>query len=481
MYKTTSDAAVLSLALDRTADEPLQVQLSGQLRRHILTGRFRSGSRLPSSRALAADLAVSRVTVVAAVDQLISEGYAESRHGSGVYVSTDLPDHVLQLSEPAPSSSNLSLQPPPRPRPVRPFQTGSPDAALFPHRDWARLLDRVWRSPGPALLATADPLGWAPLRTAIADHLGLWRGISCSARQIVITSGAVEAISLLARAAFAPDDRVLVEDPGYSTLRRALELNGLIAAPVSIDDQGFDINAAGADRRPAAGAVITPSRQYPLGVTLPLPRRLALLDWARRNDGLIIEDDYDSEYRYHGRPLPALMSLDDGDCVAYIGSFSKVLSASLRLGFLVVPVSMTGAVSAAMEQTGPSASLVPQPVLARFMTNGDFAAHIRRTRRVYARRQTALVAALRTHTGKLLDIEPAPAGMHIVAGFKRSLLLRMGDTEAAARAAEVGLSVRALSSYYAGEPHRQGLVLGYAGFDEAAIAEGVERLSRVLV
>ena len=478
MDKSTSDAAVLSIALDRSSGEPLQVQLSEQLRRLILAGTFRRGAKLPSSRSLAADLAVSRVTVVAAMEQLVSEGYADPRRGSGLYVPAELPDHVLQRSAPEPTTARCAPAEPPHP--IRPFQTGAPDPMLFPHRHWARLLDQTWRSPEPALLSNADPLGWAPLREQIADHLRLWRGIACSPGQIVITSGAVEAVSLLARAAFAPGDRVFVEDPGYRTLWHALALNGLVPAPVRVDHLGFDVAAAVADERAGAGVVVTPSRHYPLGVTLPLSRRLALLNWAQRTGGLVIEDDYDSEYRYHGRPLPALMSLDDSNRVVYIGSFSKVLASSLRLGFLVVPVPMIGQVVSAVKQTGPSASLVPQPVLARFMAEGDFAAHIRRTRRIYARRQAALIADLEAHFADLLDFEPAPAGMHLVADLKPALQRRATDAEIVERAGQAGLSVASLSSYFAGQSRAQGLVLGYAGFDEPAIEDGVRRLEAVL-
>lgn len=494
MNKTTSDAALLALSLERGGPEPLHVQLVQHLRRLILAGRLDPGMKLPSSRALAEELSVSRVTVVAAMDQLISEGYAEGRRGAGVFVSADLPEHVLQSpgagAWPAPADAPLA-----GPAPVRPFQVAAPDLTLFPHRAWARLLDRVWRAPAPALLANADPLGWAPLREAIAEHLGLWRGITCAPRQVVITSGAVEAIDLLARTAFRPGDGVLIEEPGYGVLRRALSRNGLACHPVAVDEQGFDI-ARGETQAPAArGVVVTASRHYPLGVTLPLARRLELLDWARRRGGLIIEDDYDSEYRYQGRPLPALMSLDagglhaggldaggfdDGGRVAYLGSFSKVLAPSLRLGFLVVPGAMAPAVGAAMADTGPRASLLAQPALARFMADGSFAAHIRRMRRIYARRQRALVAALQARLGGLLEVAPAPAGMHLVAGLAPALARRMDDAEAAARAAGAGVTVQPLSSYFAGPPLRQGLILGYAGFDEMAMTAGLDRLKRAL-
>jgi GntR family transcriptional regulator/MocR family aminotransferase len=414
------------------------------------------------------------------VDQLISEGYAEGRRGSGVYVAADLPDHLLQARRSEVGAAGPAESPLAPPVPVRPFQGAAPDLSLFPHREWSRLLDRLWRDPGPNLLANADPLGWAPLRTAIADHLGAWRGITCSPHQLVVTSGAAEAVELLARVAFRPGDSVLIEEPGYRILRRALTLSGLVCRPVPVDEQGFDIARGAREAPEAKGVAVTPSRHYPLGMTLPLSRRLALLDWARRTGGIIIEDDYDSEYRYQGRPLPALMSLDDSDRVIYVGSFSKVLAPSLRLGFLVVPPPMVASVSAAMADTGPRASLVAQPVLARFMAEGSFAAHIRRTRRIYAGRQRAMLTAIGAHLNGLLEADPAPAGMHLVADLAPSLARRMSDGEATARAAAAGITLQPLSSYYAGAPLRQGLILGYAGFDEAAIAGGIETLKEVL-
>lgn len=480
MNKTTFDASMLAFALDRTLAEPLQVQLAGHLRRLILAGRAAAGARLPSSRALADELSVSRVTVVAAMEQLVSEGYAEARRGSGLFVSGDLPENLLQIApvvEPPhlPQSACLA-----KPLPVRPFQAGAPDPALFPHREWARLLDTIWRRPEPELLANADPLGWAPLRVAIAEHLNLWRGIVCSPHQVIITSGAVEAVNLLARAVFRPGNRILIEEPGYRAMRRALELNGLHCLPVPVDAQGFDTASLNCGEAPAKGVAVTPSRHYPLGATLPLSRRLELLDWARRTGGVVIEDDFDSEYRYQGRPLPALMSLDDDECVVYVGSFSKVLSSSLRLGFIVVPDSIRSGVSRLLAETGTGAALTAQPVLARFMAEGGFAAHIRRMRRIYAGRQSGMLAAAAAHLDGLLNIRPAAAGMHLVAELAPDVAMRMNDTDAAARAAGAAITVQPLSSFYAGTPLRQGLVMGFAGFEEAAIEAGAERLGRAL-
>ncbi len=479
MNKTTSDAALLALTLDRTAGEPLHMQLAQGLRERILTGRISPGARLPSSRLLAEELAVSRVTVVTAMDQLISEGYAEGRHGAGVFVAADLPEEVLQAAPAA--GPAVSDEPLPPPMPMRPFRPAAPDLNLFPHADWAKLLERVWRDPEPALLADADPLGWAPLRRAIAGHLNQWRGITCSPHQVIITSGAAEALDLLARAVLKAGDPVYIEEPGYRILRRALALAGLHPVPVPVDDSGFDVAAGETAEPDARAAVVTPSRQYPLGMTMPLARRLELIGWARRTGGLIVEDDYDSEYRYQGQPLPAMMSLEGaGDRVIYLGSFSKVMWPSLRIGFMAVPRGLVEAIGDVLAASAPRASLVAQPALARFMADGSFAAHIRRMRRVYARRQTALLRAIDRHLAALLFADPAPAGMHLIARFTPELAARMSDAEASARAEAAGITAVALSSFFAGAAPEQGLVLGYAGFDEAAIDVAAKRMAEVL-
>ena len=295
------------------------------------------------------------------------------------------------------------------PREPLPFHPAIPDLAAFPHALWARHLERAWRRPDPALLALPDPAGYAPLRAAIASHLSAWRGLNVSAGQIIITSGATQAMALAARALLAPGDTVLMEDPGFAPMKAAMRDADLVPHPHAIDEDGFDIESA-AQACPSARAVlVTPSRHYPLGITLPLPRRLALIDWATRNDAFIFEDDYDSEFRYVGQPLPALSALDSGHRTLYIGSFSKLLSPALRLGYLVVPAPLLPRFKQALSQH-QGASLVPQPALANFMETGEFAAHLRKMRRLYARRQKTLLEALEQHLPDHLIAAPDPSG-----------------------------------------------------------------------
>jgi GntR family transcriptional regulator/MocR family aminotransferase len=425
---------------------------------------------LPSSRVYAEELSVSRATVVAAIDELIAEGYSEGRRGSGVFVARDLPDHALRAAEQAAPPAESAL---PRPDEVRPFQPAAPELALFPYEIWAKLMLKTWRHPVRELLSTPDLLGWAPLRVAIADHLRAFRGMRCAPERVVITSGAGEALELLAQSIFKRGDKVLIEEPGYSVVRRTFSELGLKAVPIPVDEDGLDIARGVGDAR---AAVVTPARQYPLGMTMPLGRRLALLEWARLRKTWIIEDDYDSEYRYQGKPLPALMGIDDSGAVISLGSFSKTMLPGLRIGYLVVPHTLIDDISAVMSGRGARVSIFLQPVLAEFMRLGHYAGHIRRMRRLYARRQLALREAIAQHAGDLLSTAPEPAGMHLICTLRNG----MNDRDASKRAAEAGLVAPALSNYFAGVPFRQGLILGYAGFDETVIDTSIKTLAQAL-
>jgi GntR family transcriptional regulator/MocR family aminotransferase len=415
-------------------------------------------------------LGVSRATIVAAVDELIAEGYAEGRHGSGVFVAPDLPDHVLRAAAQAAPLAESVL---PRPDEVRPFQPAAPELALFPHEIWAKLMLKTWRNPIRDLLSSPDPLGWAPLRLAIADHLRAFRGMRCAPEQVVITSGAGEALELLAQSILKRGDKVLIEEPGYVLIRKTFSELGLKTVSIPVDADGLDIAKGPRDAR---AAVVTPARHYPLGMTMPLARRLALLEWARLRKTWIIEDDYDSEYRYHGKPLPALMGVDEAGIVISLGSFSKTMLPGLRIGYLVVPHALINDISAVMRERGARVSLFLQPVLADFMRLGHYAIHIRRMRRLYTKRQLALREAIVRHAGDVLATTPEPAGMHLIC----TLTNGMNDRDASRRAAKVGLLAPALSDYFAGQPFRQGLVLGYAGFDETVIDASIKKLAEAL-
>ena len=463
-----------ALSLDRTAAGSLHAQLASQLRAMILARRIAPGARLPSTRALAQELGIARATAVLAMEQLASEGYVAGRRGAGVYVPASLPEQVLQVAAPAPLRPRSAT--PGARRPV-PFMPGAVDPALFPQRAWARLLQRSWREPA-ALLGPADPFGWPALRAAIARHLAEWRGLAADPARILVTAGTVDALDVVAAVAFRPGDAVLVEDPGYAPVRHGLVRAGLAVAPVPVDGDGFDLEAGLRLRPDARGAFLTPSRQFPLGMALPLARRLVLLDWAQARDAFVVEDDFDSEYRYAGAPLPALGGLDRHGRTIYLGSFSKVLAPALRVGFAVLPEGLVGPAHDHLRRRGPLASPLAQPALAAFLDAGDYAAHIRRTRRVYARRLAALLEALRPLDG-LLEPAPAGAGLHVVA-WLGPRLAGAGDRAVAAAAEAAGIVAGPLADHHAGPPGRPGLILGFSGFPEDRLQAAAVTLGRAL-
>ncbi|MEQ8602167.1 MAG: PLP-dependent aminotransferase family protein [Marivibrio sp.] len=495
MARRAADAALLPLALERDESLPLHRQLYDQLRDLILSGRLSAGARLPSTRTLARDLGVSRNTVTGAFDQLLAEGYLVGRVGAGSYVSEELPEDALsarQIEAPEPFAAH------PRRRGLSnrgdrlarlrkvggvksvAFTPGLPDLDAFPFDVWSRLMSKAWRRPPRDLLANAEPAGYLPLRQAIARYLRAVRGVRCEAEQVIVVSGAQQAIGLAAHVLMDEGDAALVEEPGYSGVRGALTAAGARQIAVPVDAEGMDVAWAERCAPEAKLACVAPSLQYPLGITMTLARRLMLLDWAQRRDGWILEDDYDSEYRYAGRPLAALQGLDRDGRVVYIGTFSKVMFPSLRIGYLVAPADLIDPFRFARTALDDHPSTVAQPALAAFMEEGHFAAHVRRMRKRYKDRQDALLAAVRARLGDALAIEPAEAGMHLVARLTPKLTARMDDQTARRLAAEAGVNVSALSSFYAESLGGQGLLLGYAAVPEEETAAHVERLARAL-
>ena len=517
-----SRAALLDLALDRGAAESLQRQLYGQVREAVLAGRLAAGARLPSTRTLAGELACSRNTVLGAFEQLIAEGYLECRAGSGTFVTRVLPETLLsrqptrRVGDPPSKSAAQSdgqsdgqsddqsealahAEGLPFGREsdsgaggLRPFAPGVPDLSLFPFDIWGRLLGRIWRRPEPALLLPAPPAGHWPLRAAIAGYLRGLRSVAATPEQVFITAGAQPALDLVARVLLKPGDGVWIEEPGYPGLRGPLSSTGARLVPVPLDDEGLSVAAGRALAGDARLAVVAPSHQYPRGTTMSLARRLELLAWARQQDAWLVEDDYDSEYRYAGRPLAALQGLDaeraapgDRARVFYIGTFSKVLFPAIRLGFLVVPPDLVEVFARARAAIDAYPSAIVQPVLAAFMEEGHFAAHVRRMRTVYARRRERLLAAGERHLAGLLDLLPGEGGLHLVGHMTPALTQRMTDRQAEARATAVGLAPRALSRFYLGPPEASyrarppplGLLLGFAALPDDDIEAAVETLA----
>ena len=491
--KAGSAPVSLVAAPDRSSPVPLQRQLYEGIRGDILAGRLAAGTRLPSTRALAAEIGVSRNTVMGAYLQLLSEGYARGRIGAGTYVAAELPDDLLSAGSgkdrrPRRTSTGrglstrgevLATTPATTVRDLgspRAFRSGVPGG--FPSRAWGRISGKVWRRPPRGLLGYGDPAGYWPLRAEISAYVGAARAVRCSWEQVIVVSGSQQALDLCARVLLDPGDAAWVEDPGYMGARGALTGAGARLVPVPVDEDGLDVEA-GIEREAAARlACVTPSHQYPLGVTMSLGRRLALLRWASRSGAWVIEDDYDSEYRYTGRPLEALQGLDSSDegCVIYVGTFSKVLSPALRLGYLVVPPELVDAFAAARELVDRCSPSLEQAVLAEFMAEGHFARHVRRMRVLYAGRQAALIEAAERELLGLLDLKPAETGMHLVAWLPDGA----DDREASRRAAAADVEAAALSRHKIKASVPAGLLLGYAAYEEAEIRAGVRRLAQAL-
>ena len=496
MARRVSDGAVLPLALDRDGAEPLHRQLYDQLRELILDGRLTAGSRLPSSRTLAKELAISRNTVTAAFDQLFAEGYLSGKVGAGSFVSDELPEESLSMGPsqmpdapmPSPRRQGLSrrgarlaaLHGTRSSRRATAFSIGLPDLDGFPFDVWSRLMTKAWRRPPRDLLANAEPAGYLPLRRAIVDYLRTARGVRCDPEQVIIVAGVQQAIALACHVLLDEGDTALMEDPGYLGMRGALLGAGVHIATAPVDEEGFDIDAGEAVAPDARLVCVAPSHQYPIGVTMSLARRLRLLDWAQRHDGWVLEDDYDSEYRYVGRPLSALQGLDRDGRVVYAGTFSKVMFPTLRIGYLVVPPDLAAPFRQARAALDDHPSSIAQPALAAFIEEGHFAAHLRRMRRLYAERREALAAALTDRYGAAIGLAPSEAGMHLLAHLSPDLAPGVSDRDIQARAAEEGVTVSALSAYYAAPTDARGLLLGFSAVPVENMPAALDKLSRVL-
>jgi len=478
------------IALDPGGATPMYRQLSEWFRRAIIEGRLRPGQRIPSTRNLAEELQISRIPILGAYEQLCAEGYLEALTGAGTRVARSIPDTRARtprsgLSRPdraarsqgiSERAKSLASAPAPWLKNLGAFRVGLPALDHLPLGVWSRLLHRHWREPARDLLTYGEAMGYLPFREAIAEYLGAFRGVRCEAAQIMITTGSQQALQLIAHVLLDPGDRVWMEEPGYPGAQLALSMAGARLTPVPVDQEGMDISQ-GIHRCPDARAVyITPSHQFPLGTTLSAARRLALLNWAARSGAWIVEDDYDSEFRFGGHPVPALQGLDADGRVIYIGTFSKVLFPALRLGYLVLPRDLTEAFCAARAATDTFSSPLYQIVMADFLREGHFARHIRRMRKLYMQRRTALVEAIGQHLSGRLEIVAADTGMHLAAWLPPG----SDDVAVSGAAAREGVSVRPLSLCYLRPPARGGLIFGYGGASVPQINVGIRDLTSAL-
>jgi GntR family transcriptional regulator/MocR family aminotransferase len=493
MSKHSIAVPFTTLALDSTSRVPLYRQIYDSLRQAILTGQLRPSMRLQSTRELAVELGVSRNTVINAFEQLLAEGYLEGQVGSGTYVTRALPDDMLYARDVTPKAGKARrtgrvlsdrgkviagtlINASPAPGSTRAFGPGTPALDAFPFDVWMKLTARHWRYPRRELLGYGDSAGYGPLREAISEYLGAARAVRCEPEQVIITSGAQQALDLAARLLLDAGDSVWIEDPGFLGARSSLLGAGARLVPVPVDDEGLDVSR-GAALCPSARLVyVSPSHHFPLGVTMSLARRLSLLEWASRAGAWILEDDYDSEYRYAGRPLAALQGLDKEGRVIYLGTFSKILFPSLRLGYMVIPPDLVDAFKNARAILSRFSPSIEQAVLTDFIAEGHFARHIRRMRALYRERQQCLIEAARRELEGAIELEPNEAGMHLVGRLPRGT-----DDRALSREANrLGVEASALSLYYVERARLSGLILGYAGYDEREIRKGVRLLAAAL-
>ncbi|MEH2525761.1 MULTISPECIES: MocR-like pyridoxine biosynthesis transcription factor PdxR [unclassified Bradyrhizobium] len=460
----------------------LSGEIYRQIRQAILDGRLRPGERLSSTRELAAALTVSRSTVTVAYESLLAEGFATSHTGAGTFVS-----HQFEAKRPASKTRRSTARtirvrgvwktiplPAAFVRAARfDFRTGLPDASLFPHRAWRRVVARALRSREMAAGIYENPAGNWDLRTAIARHIGISRSVSASPDDLIVTNGTQQALDIIARVLLEPGDVVAMEDPGYQPPKDLFKVLGARVIGVPVDSEGLIVQALPAGAR---AVYVTPSHQYPLGVAMSLSRRRALLAWAERNNAVVVEDDYDSEFRFGGRPLEPLQTLDATGRVVYVGTFSKTLLPALRLGFMVVPPSLREAAHKAKFVTDWHTATIAQSALARFIDEGAFARHIRKVSRIYSERHEMLTAEIKRNFGDHLELVPSSTGLHIAACARGASVDHIDAI--ASRAFDLGVAVQRMSAFRVDGKPPAGFVLGYGAIKTPRIAEGLRRLRR---
>src|SRR5271170_2105850 len=496
MKKKPHGAAVPMIAVNRKGEKPLHRQIYDAFRAMILERRLQPGQQIPSSRALADELGISRIPVLGAYAQLLAEGYIESRSGAGTFVTNSLTDQFLGarpavvapsvLSDQATDAISrvsrlLPLEGTPWFRGAGAFSVGQIAYDHFPFRVWSDLVTYHARRVRASSMNYADPMGSMEFREVIAAYLRTARAVHCDASQIMVVNGSQHALDLSARVLLDPDCPVWIEEPGYVFLRHALTLSGSQLVPVPVDSEGLDVAAGVKLCRNARVAYVTPSHQYPLGVTMSAARRLQLLEWAHSVGAWIVEDDYDSEYRYESMPVASMQGLDPGSRVIYIGTFSKTLFPSLRLGYIVIPRALVDRFLAVRRANDLFPSNLYQAALGDFISGGYFTRHIRKTRQLYAERRTALAQALRKEFSSEIErsemeILGAEAGMHLVVTLPPGL----SDQKISARAAQEGLWLWPLSAAYAGPNVRQGFILGFGGTKADDMLHQVRRLRKAM-
>jgi GntR family transcriptional regulator/MocR family aminotransferase len=466
---------MLWIPVDRTAEKPLIRQVYDQIRQQVLQGELHAGDRLPSTRELAEDLHVSRNVILEAYDQLLAEGYIESRRGSGTYVAEGASFAFAEADIPQPTTVSFTSSTR-KNNDIINFRPGLPALDHFPRKLWSHLTQQTYQQADASLFGYDSPEGRLELRLALSRYLLRARGVRCSLDQLLITTGAAQAFSLLTSLLLTPNSRVIVEDPITNEVQTIYTRSGATLVPVPVDTHGIQTDLLPTNER-AAFVVVTPSHQYPLGSILPIQRRIALINFARATDCYLVEDDYDSEFRYSGPPVSSLQGLDP-ERVIYIGTFSKILSPALRIGYMILPSALITSSRRTKRLSDLHSPTLDQLVLARFIEEGHLERHIMKMKRLYHKRRDTLISSLNHTFGQRVQIEGASTGLHLVATFPG-----IDFTDAAIMQAleQTGVQVYPVEIHAvrAGH-HRHQIVLGYGNLTEEEIIAGVKRIARVL-
>lgn len=489
MPKLIDEIPLLTFKINIESSIPLYKQLYELLRNSILDGKIQPGKRLPGTRSLAAELNISRNTVAIAFDQLRIEGYITGKTGSGYFVS-EIPD-----KKPLPVGiSNEKLHPAKefvklkkyssgrlrenyRSDEIIPFQNGIPALNYFPIRTWLKIINQTASYISDSLLGYSDAAGFRPLREAIASYLKTYRAVNCTAEQVLIVNGSQQGLDLIGRILLKKGSKVWLEDPGYLGIRDSMISAGASIHPCPLDDEGIDINFSWKHNPKPDLIYTTPSHQFPIGITMSVARRMQLLNFAIKNKCWIIEDDYDSEFRYVGNPLPSLQGMDQSKSVLYLGTFSKVLVPGLRLGYLVLPDSRMLNTFASMKYIMDRQSpILEQIVLAKYIEDGHFTKHIRKMRMLYKSRQEYLISEINKNMDGLISVNSSPSGMHIIAWLPQKL----SDKKVFEAARKLNLILNPLSGYTLKYFKAPGSIIGYTGFNEVEIKEGLNKFKRIL-
>lgn len=478
------------ITLDPRSKTPLYRQIAVWFQRAIVDGQLRPGQRVPSTRALADELRISRIPVLGAYELLMAEGYLRPFVGAGTCVSESIPEGVFgparrgsartpEAGSEAGGKRKTSRRAAGMPGPAQEWlekARGCVDLSYFPLREWSKLVNRHARTLSREVMGYSDAMGYLPFREAVAEYLGAFRGVKCDASQVLVTTGSQQGVQIAALALLDPRDPVLIEEPSYPGAQQALKAAGARLIPVPVDGEGMNVAHAIEKAGRARVAFVTPSHQFPIGVTMSAARRLELLAWAGRTGAWILEDDYDSEFRFGGNPIGSLQGVDSDSRVIYIGTLSKVMAPALRLGFIVIPKDLVHSFMMIRNASDTFSPLLYQLVMTDFIREGHFSQHLKRMRSLYAEKRRLMQAAMREAFGDTLAIVGQEAGMHLVA----YLPLGMNDREIVSQSRQSGIAVGPLSSCYASSPARNGLILGYAYLSERQIQETVAGLKTVI-